>query len=61
MDEDEVGKNIAILVKTYELTDSGNLIFEKYGYTTYEDDGVLKFSKYADFEPGNYHCVLSRK
>lgn len=61
MDEDEHGKNIAIMVKTYELTEDGNLIFEKYGYTTFEEDGALKFLKYAEFEPKNYHCVMSRK
>jgi len=61
MDEDAVGKNIAIMVKTYELTGDGNLIFEKYGYTTFEEDGELQFLTYAEFEPKNYHCVMSRQ
>jgi len=59
LDEDEHGKNIASILTTYELKNDGSLVYEKYGYTTYEEKDKFTISKYSDFFPENYHCVFT--
>jgi hypothetical protein len=54
-------KNIAVIMKKYQLNEKDELIYEKYGYTAFKENKKLQLKSYSDFFPANYHCVMTRK
>ena len=53
-------KNIAVIMKRYHLNQKDELIYEKFGYTAFEDDHRVRLKSYSEFFPNNYRCVMTR-
>lgn len=53
-------KNLAMIMKKYHLETKDQLIYEKFGYTSFEEKGKFQLKPYSNWFPKNYRCVMTR-
>ena len=53
-------KNLAGIMKKYQLNEKGQLIYEKRGYTAFEEGKKFQLKSYSEYFPDNYHCVMKK-
>ncbi len=52
--------NLATFLSTYTLDNENQLTFQKFGYTSFDDNGSMIIKPYKDYFPNNYRCIYRR-